>query len=228
MISKEVTDIIPDTDLLVDRLALNAKNAARARTTLENICEKEIKKNVTLHKEGYLTVNHNEFFYLDEEIALKILASCLVTISGEHSHKPRFNSLKTLYDHLRNQKTAKTLWECETIVKKGIIYIYKEIGKNALTANKLSDTEWIWNGRFSIKTKSANIIKKIEPLSYENLSEYSDKILDIIPKKIWKSLPLITTYDNKVYVPFLNTRDTKEFSIDFTPLMSLNRINFFH
>lgn len=227
MRSKEMKEIIPDTDLLVDRLALNAKNAARARTALEIICEEEMRKNVTLHKEGYITLNHTEFFNLNEEIGLKILSSCLITISGEHHNKPRLNSLEGLYFHLKSKKTAKTLWGCEIVIKKGLIYVYREIGKKTIKVTKLSNTIWVWDNRFEIRLKSPDTIKKIESLSYENLSGHKDKILDRIPKKIWKSLPLITTYDNKVYVPFLNTRDAKEFSIDFTPLMSLNRTSFF-
>ncbi|MCH9753812.1 MAG: tRNA lysidine(34) synthetase TilS, partial [Alphaproteobacteria bacterium] len=147
--SKEMSNIIPDYEMLVDRIALNAKNIARSRTAIENICEKEIKKNIILHQEGYVSLSYNNFFNLEEEIGLKILSSCLVTVSGEHSHKPRFNSLEKLYKHIKDNNTAKTLWGCETLVKKDIIYIYREIGKKAPSLKKRKETELIWDNRFT-------------------------------------------------------------------------------
>jgi len=225
--SQEIQKIIPEYDQLIDRLALNAKNLARARTELESICDVKIKEIVTLHEEGYITIKHNEFLKLNKEIGFKILSSCLITVSGNQTYKPRLSSLESLYESLCTQKSRKTLCGCEILIKKDNIFIYRELGKMPISLKQTSPTSWIWDNRFEINAKNSNSISKIDKLNYEDLKHLDNKKLDKIPKRIWKSLPLITAYDTKVYVPFLNSSDTEEFSIEFKPLVSLERTNFF-
>lgn len=225
--SQEMQNIIPEYDQLIDRLALNAKNLARARTELESVCDAKIKEIVTLHEEGYITIQHDKFLKLNKELGFKILSSCLITVSGNQPYKPRLSSLESLYESLSTPKTKKTLCGCEILMKKGNIFIYRELGKTPLALKQTSDKSWIWDTRFEISAKNPLSISKIDKLTYEDLKHLNNKKLDKIPKKVWKSLPLITTYDSKVYVPFLNSSDTEEFSIEFKPLVTLERTNFF-
>lgn len=225
--SQEMQKIIPEYDQLIDKLALNARNLARARTELESACDIKIKEIVTLHEEGYITIKHDDFLKLNEEIGLKILSSCLITISGHQPYKPRLYSLERLYKSLSNQKNKKTLCGCEILIKKNEIFIYRELGKTPIPLEQTSNKSWIWDHRFEITAKNSSSITKINALNYEDLKQFNNKKLDKIPKRIWKSLPLITTYDTKVYVPFLNSSDTEEFSIEFKPLITLERTNFF-
>ena len=225
--SQEVRAIISDENLVIDRLALNAKNIARARTELENLCALEIKRIVTLHDEGYLTIDCEHFLKLGKEIALKLLSSCLITISGQHVYKPRLSSLENLYDVLNGGGKARTLWGCEVVTLKGLIYVYREIGTQKLSSEKTSENTWIWDNRFKIVANKPSVIKAINFLRYEDLKGQDDKKLKKIPKKIWKSLPLIITYDSKSYIPFLNCGAAGEFSVNFIPRVSLEKTNFF-
>lgn len=227
MQSEEMKKIIDDEEALIDRIALNANNLARAREALEESTNHAIKTITTLHQEGYLTILLEEFLNMNEETALKLLASCLTTISGAQEYTPRMNSLKNLYKNITSKK-IQTLWGCEVIAKDDLIYIYKELGKTKPSLEKISSTEMLWDGRLKIEAKTPQSIKSIEVLNSETLNKFPEAKLKKIPNRVWKTLPLITTYDTKVYVPFLNDGDTQEFSVKFLPLVSLEKTSFFH
>lgn len=226
--SSAMSDIISDPDLLIDRLALNAKNIARARVEIENLCNDKIAQIVTLHEEGYLTINYRDFVALGEEVALKILCLCLITISGRSTHQPRLEAVQRLYESIMLHSTkAKTLCGCEVVLKKDLIFVYREIGKEGLIFKKTSDHAWIWDDRFKIAGKKASMVKAIESPSFEDIKEVMHKKYKNIPRKVWKSLPLIITYDNRRYVPFLNSGVEEGFGVEFIPKMSLGRTSFF-
>lgn len=227
MNSREMKKIIANPNMLVDRIALNANNMARARNALEESCDASMKEISILHKEGYITLDLDKFSSLQKETALKILASCLTTVSGNQEYPPRLESIKKLYHNITSEK-IQTLWGCEIISKNGKVYIYREFGKNTPSSKKISDTEWIWDDRIKITSESPHYIKSLEYAAPELLNKIPEIKSKKIPKRIWKTLPLITTYGTKVYVPFLNDRDTKEFSVEFLPLVPLEKTSFFH
>lgn len=227
MNSKEMKDIIDDPNMLVDRITLNANNLSRAREALHEIHNNTIEKISTLHKEGYISISLKPFTTLSEEIGLKILASCLTTVSGIQEYTPRMEPLKKLHDNISSTK-IQTLWGCEIVSKNNTIYIYRELGKNKPSLQQLSNSEWLWDGRLKITAKTNDTIKSLEPLKPELLNKIQEIHSKKIPKRIWKTLPLITTYDTKVYVPFLNDGDSENFSVKFLPLVSLKKTSFFH
>nr|MCH9750348.1 hypothetical protein [Pseudomonadota bacterium] len=114
------------------------------------------------------------------------------------------------------------------VSKNNTIYIYRELGKNKPSLQQLSNSEWLWDGRLKITAKTNDTIKSLEPMKPEILNKIQEINSKKIPKRIWKTLPLITTYDTKVYVPFLNDGDSKKFSVKFLPLVSLKKTSFFH
>jgi len=227
MESKEMKEIIDDPGALIDRISLNANNVSRAREALEKTHNDAIEQISILHKEGYVTINLESFIDLSEETGLKMLSSCLTTVSGTQEYTPRMEPLKTLYNNISSTK-IQTLWGCEITSKDGLIYIYRELGKNKPSLKQLSNREPLWDGRIKITAESSNVIKSMEPVKPETINKIQEIHSKKIPKRIWKTLPLITTYDTKVYVPFLNDGDSRKFSVKFLPLVPLKRTSFFH
>jgi len=189
---------------LIDKLVLNANNLARTRAFIEAECDKVAAKIVKLFPEGFITIKQEEFCNLDEELALNVLASSLITISGRHVYKPRLNSLEGLYrEMLLKKHPIKTLWDCEIKASKGMIFIYREVPKYGFTVERISKTSWIWDSRFKIDADNDDIIKMISSFDLTKTGVYDKKKYNSLPKKIWHSLPLITTKSGEHYIPFL-------------------------
>lgn len=205
---------------LIDKLALDANNLARTRAFIERECAKVEAKIVKLFPEGFITINQEEFCSLDEELALNVVASCLVKVSGRHVYKPRLNSLDALYrEILLKNHPIKTLWDCEIKSSKGLIFIYREVPKYGFTIERRSKTSWLWDARFQIDVENANMIKMISSFDLAKVGMHDKKKYNSLPKKIWRSLPMITINSSEHYIPFLCP---KRDDIKITTLMNYN------
>jgi len=214
--SKPMKEIVSEPALLIDRIALAAKNMARAREELEKTCESFIKNEVKFHDHGYSIVNKISFSALSEEIALKVLSCCLMTIIYRDKPQPRLKSLQKLYNNILNGKALQTLNGCEILVKNENIYIYREIGRKPFIPKQISDSAWMWDGRFIITALSSHMkICDIVMPSYNDIESQNIKIKENFSKKIWKTLPLIITYDSERLLCFLNSRASENFSVKF-------------
>jgi len=212
---------------MIDRLALNAKNLARARSYIEEQAAKEVARIVNIFPEGYLTIKHEDFCVLHPEIALYILSSCLTTISGKHIYKPRLNSLEKLYNLiLLKTNVTSTLWECEITKKNKHIYIYREVPKYKYTLEKKEENCWIWDSRFEIMVENPEQIQCISNFDRTKLENYNQASFAKLPKKIWSSLPQITLTNNKVLVPFLTDIESNGIKVNFMPATPLVKIKF--
>jgi len=212
--SKEMTDIMPDPALLTDRIVLAANNLARAREELERSCHIFIKNEVQFFNEGYARINYDSFLEISKEISLKVLASCLMAISCNSDHQPRLSSLEILFENILLKKSPQTLHGCEVLVKNKDIYLYREIGRATPMAKKIADNRWVWDNRFEIIDHSDQIQEITSPAP-QDVSKEKTPNHTKFPRKIWKSLPLIITYDSKRLVPFLNSGEYKNFSVKF-------------
>lgn len=222
--SEIMNDIIPYT-LMLDRCKNGIDSIKRANDLIEKQKNKIISEIIELHPEGYLTIKYSEFAKIPMELSLNILASCLITISGKHFYRPRFESLKLLYKHiLSHSKKAITLWECEVKIKKNLIFIYHEVKKTTPPISIIDKNTIKWDNRFIIKypniSKELNIVRFNSKIYSQNkeildISKYED-----IPKKILYSLPTLMI-NNTIYVPFLTKQRISEINIYFSPSIPL-------
>ena len=123
--SEEMQDIMP-YNLLLDRCTKGITSIQNVNHLIEEQKTKILSEITKTHPEGYITIELEQFTKLPTELALNILASCLMQISGKY-YRPRFNSLQNLYKRLilKEQKTT-TLWSCKVKIRKNFIYICSE------------------------------------------------------------------------------------------------------
>jgi tRNA(Ile)-lysidine synthase len=134
--SKEMKHIFPDENLFLSRVLTNVKNITRARDCIELITKEKYSELVTKLGED-IQINRKQFCDTHPEIALNILSSCLITVSGQHEYKPRLDSLELLYNFIRSSScSTKTLWKCKIKIGKDIIHLQKEIGKTKSSPGK--------------------------------------------------------------------------------------------
>ena len=213
-----LTNILP-YELMLDRCSKGIHSIQQAHIIIEEQKKTIASKIVTLHPEGYITISLENFLNLHQELALNILASCLITISGKHSYRPRLNSLKKIYDHIMCKNTKLiTLWDCEIKIKKNKIFIYSEIKTQIADIEKMSNDILKWDNRFIIESKNISQITAITRLNsqilkqekYKNLMQYNS-----IPKKIFYSLPVIHM-NKKTFIPFISN-NIQDIKIYFQP-----------
>lgn len=154
------SDLLADIisyDLMLDRCITGISSIKRANDIIETDKYDIMSDIVSVYPEGYLTIKLESFLGLNTETALSILASCLITISGKRHYRPRFSSLKTLYNHLRSKnKKAATLSDCEIKIRKTLIYIYSE-SKNPQPNIEIIDQNTAkWDDRFLITIQNIN------------------------------------------------------------------------
>jgi tRNA(Ile)-lysidine synthase len=116
--------------VLLERLGLMMRNLSRVRSYIENESARYMAQIVKIYPQNYLLIDYQGLIRLDKEIALNILASCLMTISGRHTKRPRFKSLERLLEELLQFKSqSHTLWNCKlkAIKDKNFIKISPEI-----------------------------------------------------------------------------------------------------
>lgn len=227
--SKEMQDII-EYDLMLDRCTKGINSIQSVNTLVEEQKNKILSEIVLMHPEGYITIELGYFINLPKELALNILASCLMTISGKHFYRPRFHSLQNLYKKLASgEEKATTLWSCEIKIKKDLIYIYFE---EQNTHNKISiiNKDCIkWDDRFVIKYENISHntkIQKLTSISLKDLKHFIDiKKYQSLPKKIFYSLPIIEI-KGTLYVPFLTKHPIPEINIYFEPSIPLAKTIF--
>lgn len=160
----------------IRRIFLAANNMGRVRNLLERQTNKAMDEIVHLGAEGYYMIPHQDYLLLDEEIALRMLKSCLISISGA-VNKIRFDDITKLHQHMLMENfKARTLGNCKIRYFKGKIFIYREFSK--ITGYH----EGYWDFRF--QTNDVNLrritkeeLKLIRP----------DKS---IPKEIYLTMPI--------------------------------------
>ncbi len=216
-------EIIP-YDLMLDRCFTGIESIKRNNNIIEHSKNDIMSNIVSTYPEGYLTIKLDTFLDLPDEIALNILASCLINISGKHCYRPRFASLKILYNKIVLQHNkASTLWNCEIKIRGNLIYIYYESKNNYPNVEIIDQNTIKWDNRFIIKTPH---IEKLKIIKFnQNIYSNNKKLLDTkkikeLPKKIIYSLPAIEI-EQSLYVPFLTKQRRADINILFQPSIPL-------
>lgn len=204
---RAVLNSYADATLITKRLADTAHHMARVRNYLEIQTDNAEKQCVTLHPEGYATLNRERFLSLHEEIALRLLSNLLCTISG-NPKKTRFSHLETLYHTLQHAKTA-TLHGCKITPNKdkAAFLVYREFAAiPPKTPIPYGDT-LLWDNRFSIKLLKNKSNYYIAPLGSFNWPELYSRFPGLkkspVPKPVLKTLPILRGVENTLELPHI-------------------------
>ena len=102
-----------------DRLADTARRAGRARVALEAAANALLARVAAIHPEGYVTLDRARLLDAPEELALRALSRCLLTV-GAGRHAPRLQRLERLYEALRSDAGdgGRTLAGCRVLQDK--------------------------------------------------------------------------------------------------------------
>ena len=162
---RRVSEALGSEGLSADRLADTARRAGRARIALEAATGDWLAKSVEIFPEGYARLDRRLLLQAPEEIGLRGLSRCLMTIGGG-SHAPRLDRLERLYDAVRSGEDAggRTLGGCRVIAEKaGRLLICREPA--ATGALKLDGEEGgavDWDGRFRITLPAGRTPPELE------------------------------------------------------------------
>lgn len=192
---RKVLETYADALLITKRLADTAHHMARVRNYLETQTEEAMRQCVTLHEEGYVTLNTPAFLALHEEIGFRLLSNLLCIISG-NTEKTRFSHLETLYYKMQAGEVA-TLHGCKLEPKQDNYRIYREI--SAIPPQTTFTNGMLWDNRFIITSQSKEryAIRPLGAYSWTELyAAYPELKQSSIPKGILKTLPIVTGIEN--------------------------------
>jgi tRNA(Ile)-lysidine synthase len=209
-------DDLDDKNAIVDRINSAVNSIAKAKDVIETELLKEAKEIVKYCDEGYVRLNVSKFCELDEELGLRLLAWCLMEVSG-NPYKPRLEKLKRVYDEVVGNKPVKswTFYGCmlessDVNGDKNEIFIYREKKaiKNELVS--IGGGEFLWDGRFILHAKNGVkfSVETLDSGELKKILEDCGKLKKIkgIDKKILLTIPVIKTKE-KVFIPHLNCGD---------------------
>lgn len=102
-------------ELLQHRINLAISHLARVDSMIDDMVQKASKLVILSDSERKIEMDYLLFKELYQEVALRLLAECLMKISCRHDKTPRFTSLKRLYDLLLSNEVCRnyTLWDCK-------------------------------------------------------------------------------------------------------------------
>jgi hypothetical protein len=134
------------------RLARTAGRLAHARAALETAVADTLAETVMLHPAGFCLLDREKLFAAPPEIALRVLARVLRTVSGT-AYPPRLENLEWLSGELsRPDARGRTLSGCRVLSWRGSLLVCREAaaasGKVPLVGGHA-----VWDGRFKIETR---------------------------------------------------------------------------
>lgn len=190
--------------LLSSRLAATASHLGRARASLERSVARAMVETLTLHPEGYCQLQRDRFRQLDEEVGLRLLAAMLTTLGGNR-YPPRFEALKRLRTSLHDAApfSARTLWGCYIIARKGRITFCREPSQVAGSVRLLPGKPVLWDNRFLLSCMAPGI--RGEALGKSHLQMLKEQGITIsLPEKIIITLPAFKSLESVIAVPHIN------------------------
>lgn len=183
-------DTLKALNLARDNLVATAARLKRVRHLLEQQCAKHGAQIFSCSPYGFVTFAPASICTLDEEIALRLLGSALMTIGGQHV-MPRMESLYTLYQSLPLEKTL-TLHGCIIKKHKKCTVIMRE---PALIKEKydLKDKGRIlWDNRFVIEYHNPDCLPyHIECYGKKSHPDFAPAFTKDIPQEALMSLPAL-------------------------------------
>jgi len=200
------------TSNLSIQMAETAGIMKKARLALESQTAKKMSMCVSLHEAGFCTINLNHFLKLDEEIAMRILSSCLTTASG-NIYTPRFEKLLNLFNSVKNSRiNGNTLWGCKIFIKEELLFIIREL--SAMEEPIEISGKILWDRRFKVNSKIKGLI--IGSLSETGLQTLIKKKPELtkevnLPRQVLYTFPVIRDrLENIVFVPHIHLGGEKQ------------------
>lgn len=209
-----------------EKLAVSARRLRRARQALGAMTAAAMRRHVEAHATGYCSVSTGLLSDEPEEIALRVLASCLTAVGGL-DYPPRHSALEALLAELRRRDTAtRTLGGCRIGFADGRLDILREPGRMPAEPVPISAGETVvWDGRFRVRYGCGGRCRAgdgqitVRPLC----SEGWDKVKTdgpALPKALREGLVSFWRGDDPVAVPHLSYRSADlgadmTFSADF-------------
>ena len=139
---------------IIDRINSAIENIKDTKRCIDVLINKIEKNIVSFNSFGCCFVDKNKLLQQDDIIALKILATISMKISG-NIYKPRLKKLIKLFENIKNNDDVKyTFYGCvfETY-KDNLLVVYREYNSIGEDKNLIFGNEVTWDGRFSIKLK---------------------------------------------------------------------------
>lgn len=153
---RRVSAALKAEGLSPDRLADTARRAGRARAALEAAANTLLARVAAIHPEGYVTLDRTRWLDAPEELALRALSRCLLTV-GAGRHAPRLERLERLYEALRSDACdgGRTLAGCRVLRDKSdrLLVCREPAAAETMTLPRNSGAPAApvhWDGRFLV------------------------------------------------------------------------------
>lgn len=144
-----------DERLTVQRLSRTANAMSRARYALEMEVGSILARAATCDTAGFIRLSRATLTTTPDELALRIVARCLMTVSGQ-PYPPRLAALTQLLTAFREtaKPVGRTLAGC-SITSKGLaddaLLIVRELSATSPPVTLTPGHNLIWDGRFDIR-----------------------------------------------------------------------------
>lgn len=143
------------------RLADTARRLARARQALDSAATRLLAQAVEAHPYGFLRLDPRFLAEAPEELQLRVLARCLMTVSGD-PYPPRLERLERLAATVFHNTSARgqTLHGCRLVRERGRWLVVREAAAMAGPLALAAGGDRVWDRRFRIETSA---IKALPP-----------------------------------------------------------------
>ncbi len=144
---RRLAPVLAAEGMTAARLATTARQLARARGAIERSVVGLLACAVETHPAGFLWLDPQLLRQAPDEVALRALARCLMTVGGGE-FTPRLERLLALYSRMQGDFTrGTTLGGCRLLPRRGRVLMVREAGR-APTVILRPGTEILWDGRF--------------------------------------------------------------------------------
>ncbi len=149
-------DTLPNPEILINRITLTASHLQRTQQAINFYVKRAINECVTENKLGYVDICLSIFHSLPEEIASRVLLTCIMVIGNQH-YKPRYKNFHNIFSQVWQERfyITHTLHGCQiALTQIHTLSIKRE-------AKAISDIEFTiypeksvtWDNRFICKSK---------------------------------------------------------------------------
>lgn len=200
--------LLADAGIDAVNLAATAGRMARARDYLEQQTVRAAADCLIAHEAGYLLLDYELFSRLHDEIALRVLALALGSMSGA-TYRPRFSELKALFDALA---TPRTLAGCKFEPAGDKLHILRETAAVAPPL-PLTEGQWTWDNRFRITVSAPCADLTLGTLGvtgWEHIRRAAPEMATMgvpLPRTALLTLPAVWHLEKPVFVPHINYSD---------------------
>jgi tRNA(Ile)-lysidine synthase len=139
------------------RLADTATHLGAARAILDDRLAVLLAEAAAVFSAGYVRVDPVALRSAPEEIALRALAHCLVTVDGG-AYAPRLERLSRLEEAIRRDRlgAGATLGGCRVLPRRGMLLICREPAKAVEEVALEPGKPVLWDGRFQIRVAAGS------------------------------------------------------------------------